>query len=125
MASTIGKTLLLRSAIQTKLSTHVTNTFYQKTKDTFNSVWCIYNFDQVTDDENLTQYRLVVELLSIDGSTIDIENKADEIWGALDHWYYRDTNMAFTTYPDLRNNISEEDKLLNHRRLVFTLKLYK
>jgi len=121
----MGNTLNLRSALQTKLATLVTDTTYQKAKQNATGIWCIYDFDQVTDNENLTQYRLVLDVMHKQASTTDIEDKADEIWTALDHWYYRDSNIAFTTYCDLRSPVREEDTLLNHRRLTFILKLYK
>lgn len=119
----MASTLDLRSVLQAKLSTYCNDAFYRKAKGDHVSSWLVYDVEDFSYNELFNQVKLEVNLMKKGEDTSALETLADSVWEGLDHWDYIDTNMAFSTYQNVRNNIEEEG--LKHIRLVFSIKLFR
>ena len=127
----MASTVKVRAAIKTQLETVLVGqtplvTYYQTAKQNTPATYAVWMLTGVTADEILDQAELEVYIIGRGDDTTNVENVADSVWSAFDHWtYYSSTdNVGFTTYPSERNVLSEEDKTIIKRRLTFTVRVY-
>lgn len=128
----MASTVKLRAAIKAKLDTITVATnvaltsYYGMAKDNAPALYAVWSLSGVTADEILDQVELEIYVIGRGDDTTSVENIADAIWSALDHWYYYNStdNIGFTSYPSVRNVLSEDDKTIIKRRLTFTVRVY-
>lgn len=122
MATTVN----IRKAIKSKLASLIAAEYYQTARGSTPDTYAVWTLTDVTYDELLNQAELEVTLVSRGDNSSDIEALADSVWSALDHWTYynKTTKVAFTSYPSVRNVLSEDDKQILKRRITFTVRIY-
>lgn len=59
-----------------------------------------------------------------DGDTTIIETLSNEVWNKLNKLKYIDENIQFSIYRMNRMNVENEDKRIERRKLIFSLKYY-
>jgi len=118
--ATISK---LRPIIQSQLLTKATRVFYENTKGAPEFPYVVYDLNSFLYGEVIDQVELEVNVFDNSDDTATLETLADNIWELFDHKYYIDTNLSFTSYQNVRNNIEVGDKKVRQRRLVFTLRI--
>lgn len=123
MADTI--TVALRKALYTKLHSLCSDTSYRAARGTHAGNFVVFELSSVIDDETLWQTTLEVNVLGGGQNTTGIETLSDEIWEALDHWYYLVSDIGFTCYQQSRAPVTEDEDTLNHIRLTFSIRWYK
>lgn len=128
----MASTVKVRKAIQAKLGTISVGTnafltsYYGMAKDNAPALYAVWSLSSVTADEILDQAELEIYIIGRGDDTTAVENVADAIWSGLDHWYYYNStdNIGFTSYPSVRNVLTEDDKTIIKRRLTFTVRVY-
>ena len=123
MADTI--TVALRKALRTKLKTLCSDVSYRVARGGHSGPFIIFSLSQVLDDDAVWPSTVYVDVLDRGQDTTGVETLADNIWMALDHYFYLVDGLGFTVYQQSRAEIDEENESLNHLRLNFTLRLYK
>ena len=114
----------LKKALQTKLNAMIPSNFH-RVKGTKPPLYAIFDFDTVTAEETVEQIELVVNVFGSGDITEPLDEKADEIWAALNHWYFNDGTLVFTTYQETRGTVVDDSNNNNlHRRLVFDIRFY-
>lgn len=128
----MASTVKVRKAIQAKLGTisvganAFLTSYYGMAKDNAPALYAVWSLSSVTADEILDQAELEIYIIGRGDDTTSVENIADAIWSALDHWYYYNStdNIGFTSYPSVRNVLPDDDKTIIKRRLTFTVRVY-
>lgn len=123
MADTI--TNKLRKVLQAKLKTLCQDVSYRVARGAHAGEFVVFALSNSLDDELLWQTTLEVNVLGRGQNTTPVETLADDIWMALDHFYYLADGLGFTIYQTSRGSVDEETDSLNHLRLIFQLRLYK
>ena len=120
MASTIE----LRASIREKLLTKCSAVFYERAKEKQTGPYVVFNLDTGNYDELCIQFQLEVYVVGQGTDTSTIEDLADSIWDLFNHVAVCSGSLGYSVYPSVRNNLTEEDKNLIERRLVFTVKQF-
>lgn len=113
----------LRPILQTQLRTVADRVFYEHTKGEPTFPYVVYDISSFTYGEVINQLQLEVNAYDNADDTTTLETLADSIWTLFDHKYYIDTNLEFSAYQNVRNNIDVPEKKIHQRRLVFTLRI--
>lgn len=125
MARTVeASTIDLRASIRTRLLTKCNAVFYERAKENQTGSFVVFKLDQGTYEELCIQFQLEVYVVGTGTDTTTIENLADDIWDLFNHYSYCTGDLAYSVYPSVRNNLTEEDKNLIERRLTFTVKQF-
>lgn len=112
-------------AIQAKLKTLTTEVYFQRAKKA-GSRYVIYDIDTVTTEEIVEQIELTVNVFGSGDSSVELDDLADTIWAALNHWYFNNGTLIFTTYRTTRGTVVDDANNNNlHRRLVFDVRFYE
>lgn len=120
-----GLTNQLKKALQAKLKTQANEVFFHRAKKA-GSNYVIYDLDTVTAEETVQQIELTVNVFGSGDSSVALDDMADNIWAALNHWYYNSGGLIFTVYPTTRGTVVDDANNNNlHRRLVFEIRFYE
>ena len=120
----MASTLDLRASIREKLLTKCSTVFYERANENQAGPYVVFNLDTGNYDELCIQVQLEVYVVGYGTDTSTVENLADSIWDLLNHVAVCSGDLGYTVYPSVRNNLTEEDKNIIERRLVFTVKQF-
>lgn len=124
MGRTVERTIDLRKSIKARLLTKCTSVFYGRAKGSQSGSYVVFRLTTGTYEELCIQYELEVYVVGFGDDTQTIETLADDIWDLFDHYAYCSGALAYSVYPSVRNDMTEEDKSIITRRLTFTVKQF-
>lgn len=116
----------LRKQIQAILKT-IHPTIYSKNSiDIVDFPYIVYSTPNSFFIEDQEVFNLDIDIWDMpeDGDTTIIETLSNEVWNKLNKLKYIDENIQFSIYRMNRMNVENEDKRIERRKLIFSLKFY-
>lgn len=116
----------LREQIQAILKT-IHPTIYSKNSiDIVDFPYMVYSTPNSFFIEDQEVFNLDIDIWDMpeDGDTTIIETLSNEVWNKLNKLKYIDENIQFSIYRMNRMNVENEDKRIERRKLIFSLKFY-
>lgn len=126
----MSKTNELRALIVSELNSISGNNgvYYQIANE--NSIFphIVFDFDSVNtlaDDRCRENYKLIIDVWDRCTSASLVNDIADNVEGILHDVNLPQTNILPTIYLDSRRNLRDEDKLIRHIQLTFSIQIYE
>lgn len=115
----MSKTINLRKALQADLKQVIENVYYEDVPDTTTYPYIVYVLDRIQEN-----YQLEMNIYDKSDSTLTVESIVDSVESLFERYICSDETQVFTTYLNARNSISEEDKSIKRRRLLFNINYF-
>lgn len=119
-----SKTLKLRKALKDQMLTCIDDVYYGRAPSSATKPYAVFVVEENFTRDGCAVCTIIIDIADYGTDDTVIEQLADDIQEAFDHFHYLDISMSFTTYLDSRKPIPEDDKLILRRRIEFELRVY-
>lgn len=98
---------------------------YESTPDDSEYPFIVYNLGDSLDDGSVETFPLEIDGwdLPVNGDTTELETMMGKIDNALHRYKAGDSDLFFSFYRENRRSITDSDKRLRRRQLVFTIRV--
>jgi len=129
----MSKSNELRAMIVTKLNNiktqyGINGIYYQIAQDEAMFPHIVFDLDRFTtlaDDRNRRDINLIIDVYDKGNNTQKVHNIADAVEDLLDQANVPGTNTLPTLFFNARRHLPDEDKLIKHIQLEFTIQNYE
>lgn len=129
----MSKSNELRAMIVSKLNDiktqyGINGIYYQLAQDNALFPHIVFDMDRtftLTDDLNRRDINLIIDVYDRGNNTQKVHNIADAVEDLLDKANVPGTNNLSTLYFSARRHLPDEDKLIKHIQLEFTIQNYE
>ena len=119
-----SSTIDLRTSLRTKLLTLCSQVYYERAKDDTAGEYVVFTLTAGNYQETYIQYDFEVYVVGFGTDTTTVENLTDSIWGLFNHYSECEGSLSYVVYPVVRNNLTDENENMIHRRILFTVKSF-
>lgn len=120
MTKTNAMRALLNSAIA-----EIAPAYYSNATDGHPSDYIVYTITELSTEDGATNAQAEINCMGYGRDTATTEEMADEVQKALDHAVLANDDVFLFATPSSRNIITEEDKKIIRRRLIFDIRMYE
>lgn len=121
----MNKTHAVRLAIQEKLASICTDTYFSQADADASLPYLVYIINEISCEYGLTLCELEVNAVDYGKDTSVCDALADTVQTELDQWLYIDDDVEFTVYRDRRQIVTEEDRNIIRRRMTFEVRMHE
>lgn len=121
----MAKTWTLRVELQKIFKSLTTKVYYEGLQESGKYLYLVYELSEVSYDSGKTLYQLEVNIFDYGTDTRIVEDLADTIQSTLSKYYFINDEIQFAVYRGSRQKVSEDDKLIIRRRLLFEIHLHE
>lgn len=116
-----------RKAIKAALSATTTSygVYYGQAEENASFPYAIFTLDVVERIDLVDRCELEINVVDYSRNTATAETICEEIIAALDHKTINTNDVSFTSYFELQNIVTAEDRKIVRRRLLFYFDLYR
>ncbi len=121
----MAKTWILRVELQEILKTLTANVYYEGNQEPAAYPRIVYDLSEVSYDSGKTLYQLEINVIDYGTNTNPAEDLTDNIQETLNKYYFINDEIQFVVYRGSRQKVTEDDKLITRRRLLFEIHLHE
>jgi len=119
------KTWALRVELQKIFKALTPKVYYEGLQESGKYLYLVYELSEVSYDSGKTLYQLEVNIFDYGTDTRTVEDLADTVQSTLSKYYFINDEIQFAVYRGSRQKVSEDDKLIIRRRLLFEIHLHE
>lgn len=122
----MSKMVAMRQAIQAQLKSVHPRVYYEMAPDDAKYPFLVYNFSNSVDDGTMENFVLDVDGWDSpqDANTLPLEQMMAEADAVFKQLVIQETGMAFVFYRENRLPLTDADKRLRGRRLVYQVRTF-
>lgn len=121
----MAKTWTLRVELQKIFKPLTQKVYYEGLQESGKYLYLVYELSEVSYDSGKTLYQLEVNIFDYGTDTRTVEDLADTVQSILSKYYFINDEIQFAAYRGSRQKVSEDDKLIIRRRLLFEIHLHE
>lgn len=87
--------------------------------------YAVYDLSEIGSENGRTNFQLEVNVVDYGPDTSRVDDISDDIQDRLHRYDFINSAIQFTSYIGIRQPVTEEDKEINRRRMLFEIQLHE